>query len=76
MYDIFGCASDFAHNFRHLMPTTLNCGATVTGQGQVYHCGNCIHLEDLAKVYKIPLEFAKWMDCPPCGDCEPDKNVL
>ena len=28
MYDIFGCASDFAHNFRHLMPTTLNCGAT------------------------------------------------
>ena len=30
MYDIFGCASDFAHNFRHLMPTTLNCGATFT----------------------------------------------
>ena len=30
MYDIFGCASDFAHNFRHLMPTTLNCGATMT----------------------------------------------
>ena len=29
MYDIFGCASDFAHNFRHLMPTTLNCGTTV-----------------------------------------------
>ena len=28
MYDIFGYASDFAHNFRHLMPTTLNCGAT------------------------------------------------
>ena len=28
MYDIFGCASDFAHNFRHLMPTTLNCGVT------------------------------------------------
>ena len=28
MYDIFGCVSDFAHNFRHLMPTTLNCGAT------------------------------------------------
>ncbi len=28
MYHIFGCASDFAHNFRHLMPTTLNCGAT------------------------------------------------
>ena len=28
MYDIFRCASDFAHNFRHLMPTTLNCGAT------------------------------------------------
>ena len=47
----------------------------MTGQGQVYHCGNCIHLEDLAKVYKIPLAFAKWMDYPPCGDCEPDKNV-
>ena len=30
MYDIFGCASDFAHNFRHLMPATLNCGATET----------------------------------------------
>ena len=29
MYDIFGCASDFAHNFRLMMPTTLNCGATV-----------------------------------------------
>ena len=28
IYDIFGCASDFTHNFRHLMPTTLNCGAT------------------------------------------------
>ena len=28
MYAIFGCASDFAYNFRHLMPTTLNCGAT------------------------------------------------
>ena len=28
MYDIFGCTSDFAHDFRHLMPTTLNCGAT------------------------------------------------
>ena len=28
MYDILGCASDFAHNFRHLMSTTLNCGAT------------------------------------------------
>ena len=48
----------------------------MTGQGQIYHCGNCIHLEDLAKVYKIPLEFAKWMDYPPRGNCEPDKNVL
>ena len=28
MYAIFGCASDFGYNFRHLMPTTLNCGAT------------------------------------------------
>ena len=28
MYNIFRCAPDFAHNFRHLMPTTLNCGAT------------------------------------------------
>ena len=28
VYDIFGCASDFASNFRHLTPTTLNCGAT------------------------------------------------
>ena len=28
MYDVFGCALDFAHNFRHLMLTTLNCGAT------------------------------------------------
>ncbi len=31
MYDIFGGASDFAHNFRHLMLTTLNCGATRMG---------------------------------------------
>ena len=28
MYDIFGCVSDFAHNFRPMTPTTLNCGAT------------------------------------------------
>ena len=35
MYDIFGCASDFAHNFRHLMPTTLNCGATVKTFGNI-----------------------------------------
>ena len=28
MYAIFGCASDFGYNFRHLTPTTLNCGAT------------------------------------------------
>ena len=28
MYDIFGRALDFVHNFRHLMPTTLNCDAT------------------------------------------------
>ena len=28
MYAIFGCASDFAHNFRPMMPTTFNCGAT------------------------------------------------
>ena len=28
VYDIFGCASYFASNFRHLTPTTLNCGAT------------------------------------------------
>ena len=28
MYDIFRCASDFDRNSRHLMPTTLNCGAT------------------------------------------------
>ena len=28
LYDIFGGASDFAHNFKHLMPNTLNCGAT------------------------------------------------
>ena len=28
MYDISGCASDFAHNFKHLMPNTLNYGAT------------------------------------------------
>ena len=36
MYDIFGCASDFAHNFRHLMPTTLNCGATGSAANEVY----------------------------------------
>ena len=36
MYDIFGCASDFAHNFRHLMPTTLNCGATPDARVNVY----------------------------------------
>ena len=36
MYDIFGCASDFAHNFRHLMPTTLNCGVTSDSVTLIY----------------------------------------
>ena len=35
VYDIFGCASDFASNFRHLTPTTLNCGATELGGGGI-----------------------------------------
>ena len=29
VYAIFGCVSDFAHNFSPMTPTTLNCGATV-----------------------------------------------
>ena len=29
MYAIFGGALDFAHNFSAMMPTTLNCGATL-----------------------------------------------
>ena len=28
VYDIFWRALEFVHNFGHLMPTTLNCGAT------------------------------------------------
>ena len=30
MYAIFGCALDFAHDFSPMMPTTLNCGATLS----------------------------------------------
>ena len=37
MYDIFGCVSDFAYNFSHLTPTTLNCGAT-REVGNVSYC--------------------------------------
>ena len=50
MYDIFGCASDFAHNFRHLMPTTLNCGATQMSDKAVY---SLIHDKWKAKL-KVP----------------------
>ena len=36
MYAIFGRASDFGYNFRHLTPTTLNCGATLSSCVQNY----------------------------------------
>ena len=61
MYAIFGCASDFGYNFRHLTPTTLNCGATVhrrcISNSKIYHSnkGSVVHLKGygLIKVFKI-----------------------
>ena len=53
MYDIFGCASDFAHNFRHLMLTTLNCGATYHVQMSYKAVYSLIHDKWQAKP-KVP----------------------
>ena len=57
MYDIFGCASDFAHNFRHLMPTTLNCGATsIVNQRNKWTFTNNSNLREGSKVPLNPSD--------------------
>ena len=62
MYDIFGCASDFAHNFRHLMPTTLNCGATHFGIRTVKNNQkantNPVATEENLRIHLISLKLA------------------
>ena len=67
MYAIFGCASDFGYNFRHLTPTTLNCGATVhwecLSNSKIYH--NCIAMVEAPwrdpqkTVFQMALQSAR-----------------